>query len=248
MRSRAIVQICLQLNQMNSKCQITSILIQLDYNALLEVQYWVGRIKFTLIPQRVSTNSNEVQQKACLVLFSSFCADGAGLTCWVHSHQVLAQSSSRLTHTIDSFHRVNLLYNRTINCFSTLAQSSTALNETFNYKQALQEPDYHKFVKAMMNKVDDHESQVHWTLTKRCDIPPGTKTIMSIWSFKHKQHPDGTLNKHKACLCAHGGMLTWGQNYWEMYAPVAQHNNTTTGQAFASFLRWQGFMVCLQRV
>jgi hypothetical protein len=37
---------------------------------------------------------------------------------------------------------------------------------------------------------------------------------MSIWSFKHKQYPDGTLNKHN------GGMQTWGQNYWESYAPV----------------------------
>jgi hypothetical protein len=43
---------------------------------------------------------------------------------------------------------------------------------------------------------------------------------MSIWSFKRKQYSDGTLNKHKACLCAHGGMQTWGQNYWETYAPV----------------------------
>ncbi len=32
--------------------------------------------------------------------------------------------------------------------------------------------------------------------------------------------PDGTLNKHKARLCAHGGMQTWGTNYWETYAPV----------------------------
>ncbi len=43
---------------------------------------------------------------------------------------------------------------------------------------------------------------------------------MSIWSFKRKQYQDGTLNKHKACLYAHGGMKKWGQNYWEMYAPV----------------------------
>ena len=47
-----------------------------------------------------------------------------------------------------------------------------------------------------------------------------TKTIMSIWSFKRKRFPDGSLNKHKARLCAHGGMQTWGQNYWETYAPV----------------------------
>ncbi len=28
------------------------------------------------------------------------------------------------------------------------------------------------------------------------------------------------LNKHKAYLCAHGGMQTWRTNYWEMYALV----------------------------
>jgi hypothetical protein len=84
----------------------------------------------------------------------------------------------------------------------------------------LQEPDYHIFVKAMVNKVDDRESLVHWTLTKFCGIPSRTKTIMSIWSFGHKQYPDGTLKKHKAHLCALGGMQTWEQNYWETYAPV----------------------------
>ncbi len=55
---------------------------------------------------------------------------------------------------------------------------------------------------------------------KHCNVWPGTKTIMSIWSFKHKRFPDGTLNKHKTQLCTHGGMQTWGQNYWETYVPV----------------------------
>jgi hypothetical protein len=38
--------------------------------------------------------------------------------------------------------------------------------------------------------------------------------------FKRKWFPDGTLNKHKAQLCAHGGHQTWGQDYWDTYAPV----------------------------
>ena len=46
------------------------------------------------------------------------------------------------------------------------------------------------------------------------------KTIQAIWSFKRNCFPDGTLNKHKARLCAHGGMQQWGVNYWETYAPV----------------------------
>ena len=43
---------------------------------------------------------------------------------------------------------------------------------------------------------------------------------MAIWSFKHKQFPDDTINKHKVRLCAHSGQQTWGQDYWDTYAPV----------------------------
>jgi hypothetical protein len=66
----------------------------------------------------------------------------------------------------------------------------------------------------------DHEERNHWTLMERKDLPLGTKTIMAIRSFKQKRFPDGTLNKHKARLCAHGGQQTWGLDYWDTYAPV----------------------------
>eukprot|EP00985_Skeletonema_marinoi_P020725 scaffold12380_cov197-Skeletonema_marinoi.AAC.1 len=51
-------------------------------------------------------------------------------------------------------------------------------------------------------------------------MPTGKKAITSIWSMKRKRLPDGTLLKHKARLCAHGGMQQWGENYWETYSPV----------------------------
>jgi hypothetical protein len=157
---------------------------------------------------------------ASLALFSSICAYGT-TTVLVQPHQTVAKPKpSLLTTAVNSFHRVNTLYDGTVNCFSTLAQSSEASNETFTYKQALQEPDYHDFIKAMVHEVEDHESRDHWTCMRRSDMPESTKTIMSIWSFKRKRYPDGTLNKHKARLCAHGGMQTWGTNYWETYAPV----------------------------
>jgi hypothetical protein len=35
-----------------------------------------------------------------------------------------------------------------------------------------------------------------------------------------KRHPDDTLVKHKARLCAHGEMQQWDTNYWETYSPV----------------------------
>jgi hypothetical protein len=41
---------------------------------------------------------------ACLVFFLSFCAISVALNGGVHSHQVLAQSSSLLSNAIDSYH------------------------------------------------------------------------------------------------------------------------------------------------
>jgi hypothetical protein len=80
------------------------------------------------------------------------------LTCGVHPHQVFATRSSILLNAIESYHQVNSLYDGTINCFSTLAQSSVASNETFTYKEALQQSDYCDFVKAMIHEVNDHET------------------------------------------------------------------------------------------
>ena len=44
------------------------------------------------------------------------------------------------------------------------------------------------------------------------------KAILAIWAFKQKRFPDGRINKHKARLCAHGGMQQYGVNYWETYS------------------------------
>lgn len=43
---------------------------------------------------------------------------------------------------------------------------------------------------------------------------------MSIWAFRRKRDPYGTIINYKARLCAHGGNQVWGENYWETYAPV----------------------------
>jgi hypothetical protein len=122
------------------------------------------------------------------------------------------------------FHEVNELYDGTLNsicayAFSTLALDMTN-NEVFTYTKAMQQPDASDFIAAMDKEIDDHQSRGHWEIVRRSTIPPGMKTIQAIWSFKRKRYPDGTLNKHKARLCAHGGMQQWGVSYWETYSPV----------------------------
>jgi hypothetical protein len=61
-----------------------------------------------------------------------------GTIALAHTHQTIAmQTPFLLTTAVNSFHGVNTLYDGTINCFSTLAQSSEASNKRFTYKQAL---------------------------------------------------------------------------------------------------------------
>ena len=63
----------------------------------------------------------------------------------------------------------------------------------------------------MMKEIVDHEDRKHWSMLLRVDLPHGAKTILAIWSFNYKRCPDGRIQKHKARICAHGGMQTWGR-------------------------------------
>ena len=83
-------------------------------------------------------------------------------------------------------------------------------NELYTFKDIPQKDDRNQFVEAMTKDIGYHTKRKHWGIVPRFQIPWGTKPIMAIWSFKRKRYPDGTLNKHKARLCAHGGQQQWG--------------------------------------
>lgn len=130
-------------------------------------------------------------------------------------------NASMSTKILNTFHECNELYDGTINQIRNYTfATELANNEVFTYTQAMRQDDRAEFIQAMIKEVEDHEGRDHWELVLRSTIPKGIKTIQAVWSFKRKRFPDGTLNKHKARLCAHGGMQQWGENYWETYSPV----------------------------
>lgn len=92
-------------------------------------------------------------------------------------------------------------------------------NEVYTFRDAMRQSDRKEFIEAMTKEVNDHHDRGHWKIVKRAEMN-FPKTIQAVWSFKRKRHPDGSLNKHKARLCAHGGMQQWGVNYWETFSPV----------------------------
>ena len=79
-------------------------------------------------------------------------------------------------------------------------------NDTYTFKEMLQQKDRAEFIKAMQIAIQDHEDRGHWHLFDRSMIPKGKKSISVIWSFKRKRLPDGTITKYKVRICADGGM------------------------------------------
>ena len=93
-------------------------------------------------------------------------------------------------------------------------------NESHTFGQLLKQTDAAGFIHAITKEADDNDSHDHWDVVPLWEKPSDVKAILAIWDFKRKRFPDGRIIKHKAWLCAHGGMQQYGVNYWETYSPT----------------------------
>ena len=94
-------------------------------------------------------------------------------------------------------------------------------NESYTFKDMWLQPEKSYIILAIIKEVEANESRSHWTLMKNSEVNNKQenkfgklKTILSIWSLKRMIFPYGKLMKHKARLCAHGGMQQWVFDYW----------------------------------
>jgi hypothetical protein len=58
--------------------------------------------------------------------------------------------------------------------------------------------------------------------TPKINLPPKTRYLDRIWTYRRKRRPDGSLTKYKARLCMNGSRQIQGIDYTESFAPVVQ--------------------------
>ena len=104
------------------------------------------------------------------------------------------------------YHTVNSNIDKTINGVRQSVFSTMVDNDAYTFGLMLKQPATIKCVKAMLVTTAVHEKRNHWSVVLSKDMSAGAKTIMSSWSSKQKQIPDGQTRKYKARLCAHNGM------------------------------------------
>jgi hypothetical protein len=134
---------------------------------------------------------------------------------------------------------MNQLDDGTVNYMDACAFHATiADNDTYFYHQAMQQPDRSSFIRAMVKEVNDLFENDVWQLRRRSELG-AVQTIKTVWSFKRKRSPDGTITKHKARLCAHGGMQVEGVHFWDTYSPVVQMTTVRILLTLSLLLRLQ---------
>jgi hypothetical protein len=85
--------------------------------------------------------------------------------------------------------------------------------------EAMNGPDAAGFFKAMELELDTLITMEVFTIVNR---EPWMKVISTVWAFKRKRFPDGSVRKLKARLCARGFEQVEGRDYFETFAPVVQ--------------------------
>jgi hypothetical protein len=97
------------------------------------------------------------------------------------------------------------------------AEESNVEPKTF--KQAMKSSNAHQWKMAMDEEIKAIEDNMTWELA---DLPPGRKAIGCKWVFKEKKDGSGTTIRYKARLVAQGFSQKFGQDYDEVFAPVAR--------------------------
>jgi hypothetical protein len=67
---------------------------------------------------------------------------------------------------------------------------ATADPDKMYLHEALKQPDWEQFLKAMDEEIEAHHKGKHWELIARSDIPKGKPILPAVWTMKHKRHID----------------------------------------------------------
>jgi hypothetical protein len=88
---------------------------------------------------------------------------------------------------------------------------------------------------AMAEEIATLEHTSTWDLVP---LPPCVTPITCKWVYKVKSHSDGSLERYKARLVAHGFQQEYRVDYEETFAPVAHMTTVWTLLAVAYVRQW----------
>lgn len=105
-----------------------------------------------------------------------------------------------------------------------------------SFRQAMASPDRHHWIGAMDTEFISIISLDSYELV---ELPSGANVIDTVWVFRIKRRPDGTIIQFKARLCARGFTQIYGVDYLETHAPVVKTDSIRLLLSMAATLDWE---------
>lgn len=134
--------------------------------------------------------------------------------------------------------RPHLTTKEAASMFMAFALTSTAAYHTLvtpkNYGEVRKSAQHDKWQEAMNAEYASLISLGTWELVKK---RPGDKVIGSMWAFKLKENPDGSVSRYKARLVARGDQQA-ESSYGEIFAPVIKFVTLRILLAIACVMDW----------
>jgi hypothetical protein len=81
------------------------------------------------------------------------------------------------------------------------------------HAQMKQQVDANKFVEAQRPEIDGLMDINTLEFISNINLPPRTRYLDLIWTYRRKHRPDGSLKKYKARLCVNGSRQIQGIDY-----------------------------------
>jgi hypothetical protein len=94
--------------------------------------------------------------------------------------------------------------------------------DVLTYAQMKRQVDANKFVEAKRPKIDGLMDINTFEFIPNINLPPRTRYLDLIWTYRRKRRPDGSLKKYKARLCVKGSRQIQGIGDTESFAPEVQ--------------------------
>ena len=117
-----------------------------------------------------------------------------------------------------------------------LVQQSRTRTLPQSYQEAVDSPDAHHWIAAMVTEMLACHEAGTWTID---DLPRGRKTVKQRWVFSTKENADGTIERYKARIVAKGFTQRPGIDVHDTFAPVARAASIRTILHTAAVKDWE---------
>jgi hypothetical protein len=138
------------------------------------------------------------------------------------------EPTNKLDHYVSTLQRHNedfdpgindmLLNNLDLKLYAMQMQNPDVLT----HAQMKQQVDANKFIEAQRPEIDGLMDINTFACIPKINLPPRTRYLHLIWTYRRKHLPDVSLKKYKARLCVNSSRQIQGIYYTESFATVVQ--------------------------